>query len=274
MPTANSSFMVRALLALMILLPASVSRGAGGELVDISAEFRYTNLSQWSYVPPSNEERKCAVHCIVGTNLWFIEMNFDTKEDITLLFTGSNVVAHVIARCPNRVPIDEAEWSKLTNSPNPLQMAMQIRWKTVIVTNEWTDISPSDGIAGRGFAAQANVAWLAFCSGPYLNKARKIEVFSYGRFSGLGSPDKLNVFKDELGLPSGVEFSSADSLGEYKVLETTNFQGWTFPLHFQAAFVTRGLQGEEQVIDGRVTSIQPGSKSNIPAGVYRKRDSL
>ena len=247
------SFRTMVLLAAIILVAGWRSQGAGADFVDITAEFRCTNqVQQGTRRYP--EQWSHALHCVVGTNLWFIEGNFARNADISLLFTGTNIIEHVI--------LNEG-------------FAAGKRW-----TNTW----PSDGRLSRGAGAE-NLAWLAFCSGPYLKQ--KVRVLPLpapsGYFQDNVNDDHRQVFNDELGLPSSVEFflprGSPDGSrtlywpsANYKVVESTNLLGWTFPLSLevrQSAGPGGGngtglYDGAELVIFGRVTSIQQGRKPNIP----------
>ena len=74
--------------AALVMLPTWRSEGAGGDFVDIMAELRCTNRVQYG----GREYPKAwkhSVHCIVGTNGWFIEGDFASNADIALLFTAS-----------------------------------------------------------------------------------------------------------------------------------------------------------------------------------------
>jgi hypothetical protein len=182
-----------------------------------------------------------------------IEGNFARNADISLRFTGTRVIEHVVLN-------EGFDAGK--------------RW-----TNTW----PSDGGLSREAGAE-NLAWLAFCSGPYLKK--KVAVIPLpapsGYFPNNVNHDRREVFKDELGLPSSVEFflprDSPDGSrsvywpsASYKVTESTNFLGWTFPLWFevrQSAGPGGGdgtglYDGAELVIVGHVTSIQQGRRPSI-----------
>src|SRR5215471_3613936 len=158
-----------------LAISISTTRGAAADLVDITAEFRCTNRVRIGTNQYPREWRH-SVHCVVGTNLWFIEGDFASNADVSRLFTGSNVV----------------EDSVLNKG-----FAAGKRW-----TNTWV----SDGVISNGVGAQ-NLAWLAFCSGPYLKKVRVIPLpCPNGYFPDNVNHDHRQVFHDELGLPSSVEF--------------------------------------------------------------------
>ncbi len=241
-----------------ITLPAEGrAQGAGADFVDITAEFRCTNRVRIGTNQYPHEWRH-SVHCVVGKNLWVIEGDFARNADSSRLFTGTNVIEHVVLN------------------------------KGVSAGKGWTNTSPSDGVISNGVGAE-NLAWLAFCSGPYLKQ--RVPVIPLpapsGYFPDEVSYDRRQVFNDGLGLPSSVEFflprASPDGSrtfyspsGAYKVLESTNFLGWRFPLSFevrQSAGPGGGdgtsiYDGAELVIVGHVTSIQRGSKPSIPTGPH------
>lgn len=141
----------------------------------------------------------------------------------------------------------------------------------------WTKTWVSTGVISNATGAQ-NLAWLAFCSGPHLKPVRAIPLpYPGGYFPDIVNHDHRQVFHDELGLPSSVQFylprASADGSrtvcypdASYKVVESTNFLGWTVPLRFevrQSAGPGGGhgegiYDGAELVIVGHVTSIQQG----------------
>jgi hypothetical protein len=255
-PRQASIILAMASLATMILLPGRRCQGAGANFVDITAEFRCTSRVQEGtrWYP---HEWSHSVHCVVGTNLWFMEGNFAGNADSTVLFTGTNVIEHVVLN------------------------------KGFAAGKRWTNTWPSDGVVG-GHLGQENLAWLAFCSGPCLKRLRVIPLPApSGYFGDNVSYDRRQVFSDELGLPSNVEFflprDSPDGSrtaywpsANYKVVESTNFQGWTFPLRFeetQSAGPGGGsgtglYDGAELVIVGHVTSIQQGRKPSIPGGPH------
>ncbi len=246
--------MVMASLAAMILLPGWRSRGAGADFVDITAEFSCTNRIQHGtrWYP---HEWIHSVHCVVGTNLWFMEGNFAGNAESSLLFTGTNVIRYAVLN------------------------------EGFAAGRKWTNMWPSDGVVG-GHLGQENLAWLAFCSGPYLKRLGVIPLPAPAWcFTDDASHDRRQIFNDELGLPSSVEFFLPRELPDgsrivywpsdnYKVVESTNFQGWTFPLRFEVRQSTgpgggngTGLyDGADLVIVGHVTSIRQGRRPSIPAG--------
>ncbi len=120
----------------------------------------------------------------------------------------------------------------------------------------------------------ARIGWLAFCSGPYLQRdGRELfppsdlwkELVHGNRFS-----DRTTAFSDSFGLPRDMDLYSTDGqpMLEYRTLSSTNVLGWEFPLEFKLAQyrpaplpghpgITVGTNGWnlELTVTGRVTSI-------------------
>lgn len=241
------------LLAVIVSLTAWRVEGAGADLVDITAEFRCTNQIQIGN-RQYPEQWSQSVHCVVGTNLWYITGNLSGNANITLLFTGTNI------------------------------FELDVLNKGFTAGKSWTNSWPSDGVVSNGIG---NLPWLAFCSGPYLKQ--RVPVIPLpapsGYFRDNVSYDRRQVFNDELGLPSSVDFflprkSPGGSKilyspdGVYRVVESTNFLGWTFPLKFEVRQSTGPgggdgvaiYDGAELIIVGHVTSIQQGRMPSIPTG--------
>jgi hypothetical protein len=182
-----------------------------------------------------------------------MEGNFTGNADSALLFTGTNVIQHVVLN------------------------------KGFAAGKSWTNSWPSVGIVGGNLGIE-NLAWLAFCSGPYLKRVPVIPLPARsGYFPGNVSYDRREVFEDELALPSRVEFFSAKDWptgsrivywpsANYRVVESTNFVGWTFPLRFEETQSAGPGGGDgtglynaaEFVVVGHVTSIQQGRKPRVP----------
>ena len=234
------------------MLPENRSQGAGADFVDISAEFRCTARVQLGNREYPHEGSNF-VHCVVGTNLWFIEGDLANNADIKLLFTGTNVIEYIVLN------------------------------QGLAAGKKWTNTWLSNGAVPRE-ADVANLPWLAFCSGPYLKRIPVIPLPAPSAyFLDEASYDHRKVFNDELELPSNIQCflprrSADDSRilywpsARYDVLESTNFLGWTFPLRFevmQSAGPGGGngfglYDGVELTIGGQVTSIKQGRKPAFP----------
>jgi hypothetical protein len=242
---------ISALIAISLVAAITVAQGATPDFVDIRAEFNCTHRVQVGTNWHQNEWRH-SVHCVVGMNVWLIEGDFAGNADIARLFTGTKVVERVV----------------LT--------------KGVAIGRKWTNTWPSEGVISNAAGAES-LAWLAFCSGPYLKKTPAIPLPYPGGYFPHVNHDHRQVFHDGLGLPSRVEFFLPRALADgssnvyspdasYKVVESTNFLGWTFPLRFEARQSAgpgggNGVElydGADIVIVGHVTSIQHGKKPKMP----------
>lgn len=134
----------------------------------------------------------------------------------------------------------------------------------------------------------AQIAWLAFCSGPCLkHEGRELfppsdlwkELVNTQRFS-----DKTVTFDDTLGLPKALSLYIANGqpVLRYFVTSSTNVLGWQFPLEFrmaqyrpaplpEAAWMTVGTNGWELELSarGRVTAAAVGTEPRIPPNVLK-----
>ena len=260
-------FMIEASAALFLLSPP----GLGAEFVDLTAEFNCTNQVQYGNSQFATTEWSHSVHCIVGTNSWLIQGNFSRNAESAFLFSGTNVTSRVVLTKDPRVG-----GSLLPRLLGPTSPSLA-RASNSLVGKKWTKVWSSNGF-GVGEAGQVDLAWLAFCSGPYLAEKNRVLPLPNrdGYFPLEPSSDRRQVFKDGFGLPRSVEFIAANGLllGQYRVLEETNFLGWTFPLRFEVrqssgpgGEPSTGLfEGAELVIEGRLTSIGPGKRPEMPAG--------
>ena len=146
------------------------------------------------------------------------------------------------------------------------------------------DGDPRGGIGRVFFTPQVRIAWLAFCSGPFLKKEKR-EVpmpnelwketwlwWEHASDAG-GFKDQTRVFEDELGLPKSVDVfaRSKQPLMEYRVrhgagpgLTTTNVLGWEVPLEFYLVqYMPAGATNTWQVYStakGKTTSVTVGKQ--------------
>ena len=243
-PSSECGFAAGALLAVILLCLAGPASGAGAEFVDIRAEFKCTLRVQYGNRQYATNEWAHLVHCVVAPNRWFIEGDFAGNADIAFLFGGTNVISHTVL---NKPPYAGRAW-----------------------TNSWA----SNGV-GVDEMGLENLAWLAFCSGPFLKQKDRVLPLPYSGayFPPCARFDRTKVFPDELGLPASVDFFSAKGfpMGQYRVVESTNFLGWTFPLRFEVTQSTgpgggdgMGLyDGAELAIVCHVTSIQRGEQPSL-----------
>jgi hypothetical protein len=144
-----------------------------------------------------------------------------------------------------------------------------------------------DGNPGRpvrvadlmGFDLPATVSWLAFCSGSALKQEGR-QIYPPSAFwkeSSIvysGWSDVTEVFKEGLGQPKSINLVSTNSqsIFQYQVRQSTNVLGWSFPLEFYGVqYLPTGTNSWKLhlTLKGRVTSIGPAKKPNIPAEVMK-----
>ena len=131
---------IRCFLALSLLL---VLRSKAGEYVEITAKIQVDE----GLAPPGEPY---TVRCLVGTNSWQIEGAFPPTRTVRFWFDGSRVVEQDVTT--------EATFSAPAGTT-------------------WTNVSASeDGNPGKPVRQrdllnrQGRIAWLAFCSGPFLKR--------------------------------------------------------------------------------------------------------
>lgn len=245
------------------------------QFVDLKAEIEFYN---WS----TNAPKIAKIHCIVGTNSWEMDGDFCENCDQKYWFTGKRIIEHAIIT------------RLLTNDPPD--------WVAAAIGSETSRISESvDGNPGTVSACGPNgqkldfgpdylcpmgrIAWLAFCSGPCLrHPGRQIfppsDLWKELVCAPSGFSDKTKAFDDPLGLPESVDLYApkTEPVVQYRVISSTNFLGWHFPLEFNMAqyrpaplpekqWMTIGTNGWELhfTARGRVTAIGVGNKPQIPS---------
>jgi hypothetical protein len=129
-----------------------------------------------------------------------------------------------------------------------------------------------------------NAAWLGFCSGTFLKIDGRQIPMPTGRVNsgGLRYSDKTIVFDDDFGLPKSVELYAWNGqlACEYKVLQTTNFSGRSFPLKFRVVQYRIGTGSDGVTIlpkaelFGRLTSIELALQPEIPEEVRLELEKL
>lgn len=258
---------------------AAVAASARAQFVEINAEFDGISRGSNSATGKVVESRRTYhIHCVVGTNRWMIDGDFALNAQVTYWFTGSNIIERsVITPLPLKMRIDRAERQiagEFTGRKPAQPFPIGVEPK---VGEHFAGIINSTGLnqPGGGFE---KVPWLAFCSGPYLRSSgREVPLpigvnpaFSYTR----NTSDDTTVFPDALGLPKRIELRTADNhfLCEYKVEQTTNVLGWTFPMRFK--IVQYGPNRNSGWWDGlhaegKVISIQKGKEPLVPDDVLK-----
>ncbi len=202
------------------------------------------------------------VVCITGTNEWRIDDDSVRDSLNRWFFDGTNVY-HSLQITK---PMSEEMRERIAQTTPLAQVPFDIA-RSNITINVW----PSPAGHPLGDAAE-NIAWLAFCSGPYLKFDGRLvplplEILRHTR-DRFAYTDKTETFNDGFGLPRSVdlylskalfltsetEFDKEYSFGDrytewtkktseeipdgaqmfhYAITESTNFLGWNFPMKFE-----------------------------------------
>jgi len=265
--------------------------------VQITAEISQTNYangtnatSHWSF--------PCS--CIVGTNEWRIDDGYSLNGREAWYSDGTN--AYNSLQILDNPPQQEAAAPAGKDSP-----ARAGSWElSQSGTNRVTIcIAPSPGGHPLGNLG-ANIPWLAFCSGTYLKREGRVIPLPvtdiHGNSDSLAYADKIEVFKDDYGLPKSVELVTSRSqylnslhddrlyrnerllqarlhLAEgapdgtvrfrYEVVNSTNFNGWNFPTEFRYYDYRPGRGGNWRLAAagiGKVASLQMAGR---PQNVFK-----
>jgi hypothetical protein len=237
---------------------------AGAQFVDVTAEI---SSIQWRSTKAISEVS--TVQCVVGLNSWQIksETSQYPKSTYFYWFTGKRFIER-----SSSFPIEA-----IPDGPPPTWLE-----RTNIVASD--DGNPS---GPRKFedlmGGDERAAWLAFCSGQYLQReGREIfpPVFSW-KFEIWPSfaPDRTDIFEDARGLPKRVDLATTNGqpVFLYRVSKSTNMLGWEFPLEFHVVqyrpqyalrFEAPYYNTNAWVVDwtaiGRVTHLGVGTRPKIP----------
>jgi len=240
------------------------------QFVDIAAELKSTCHSQ-----RGDKTHNFTVRCVAGTNTWHVEGNFVESANVAYWLDGTNVIVHLVITSSEYLrQIGEfASEHVLGRNPGPSSGVIHYHPKK---GRSFTEVHPSPGgqPAGQG---TANVAWLAFCSGPYLKQSgRQVPLPVGPSEQAWGYTDKTEVFADALGLPKHTELYSLDEqlVCDYQVIRSTNFLGWTIPLQFKLIQHGAPSNGKADFsstteLMGKVTSISVGEEPMLPGEVQK-----
>ena len=255
--------------AAVILLGEHFSIGqSAAQFVELTADVQTVRwINSYKEKPPRVQIQNSRVRCVAGTNSWMIEMESGGMTQDAWWFTGSNIIAHTTLL---KLPTERLDLFR-RNHPE------------MIVGRGYTDVREAlhnEPALGRALFAvdsvydcsDVNLAWLAFCSGPYLKQdGRFLNTPSTGHEETLydSRSDITTVFKDGLGLPTSIEFNSANQpICHYRTVGSTNVLGWNFPLEFYSAQYRRNwkTQGWElhMTASGKLVSIAAGTEPRVP----------
>jgi hypothetical protein len=190
----------------------------------------------------------------VSTNQWYVETDWVRNATETWWFIGNKIAKRTVIT--KELPEQDVAGG-IFGRPSKVGE----RFLTILDT---LDGHPTSGPGIK-------VPWLAFCSGTYLKRpGREIPLpSSVSDGDAFGYRDVTTVFADSFGLPSKVEIFSTNRFlkCEYLVRQSTNVLGWNFPIHFefnQHRDLGRGKSERHFVTTGRVTSISPAAKPQVP----------
>ena len=226
--------------------------------------------------PPTVHPKTLPTRCVVGTNSWLIEIEFDTQRN-TWWFTGTNLIEWSVVT--HETPEETKALFRKAAQQGTSMLGLAPNFPPVGARFNRTSES-ADGNPGRLprisdlLHMPARIAWLAFCSGPALKRDGR-RIFPPGDLwkeyitAPSGFADKTDVFEDNLGLPKTVDLytTTRQPVLQYRVATSTNVLGWDFPLEFYLAQYrpvdTNGWQ-LDLTAKGKVTVIGPGTQPQIP----------
>jgi hypothetical protein len=275
-------FFNRSKLTLWLSLLSALT-GKAGQFVDLTAEIE---TIEWSYhflddkpdplgkpkwSSGSIFEKAQKIHCIIGTNSWFMECGDDgwyQGGKAQIWFTGTNVVtAYEITR-------------NFTNDQGDVYLP---GFKSVEISDAF-DGNPGRPVNVRNFVlSEQFVPWIALCSGPVLKMKDRHIYPPWDLWKETGPApkvftDKTTVFADCLGLPISMTLfaSTTQPVFQYQAHQSTNVLGWNFPLEFymvqyEPDFGHYGITNWliAYTARGRIKSIGPGKKFEVPAEILK-----
>jgi hypothetical protein len=275
---------------------AILPRWAAGQFVEVSATIELTSYRSGE----TNEEVKAKSRlissvCVAGTNSWRIQDDWVKGGLNKWFFDGTNVYESLQVVSP---PSEEMQrMLKKTGMPVPVPFESA---QSNLTINIWPS---SDGHPLA--SATVNMAWLAFCSGPYL--ARQGRVIPLACEDLRHTPDRYaytdqtTVFPEAFGLPRSVDlFMSRERFltsvedfykgwgvrylkwmrlavtnitegslkFHYAVTDTTNFLGRTFPLRFEFYQEGRDFLQNEAWFRRGVGTLKSIREVEAPKGLF------
>jgi hypothetical protein len=121
----------------------------------------------------------------------------------------------------------------------------------------------------------AHLAWLAFCSGPFLKSEGHRLTAPFPPENRKRYTDKTRLLAGPPDLPEQVEFYKTEGgslLCAYYVLQSTNFYGWTVPVRFECEQYRDYGPDPGRLsrrVTATVTSIRQAPEPVLPAEVVR-----
>lgn len=246
-------------LLLVAFLCATVLR-AEPQFVELTADIEIVSWDTSYYDPPSFDSGLCKVRCIVGTSSWLITASDNGAAAKTWYYSGSNLVRQLPTDNPSKPATRTVEFN---GDPESLQNAEM-------------------------FSPYVRIAWLAFCSGPFLSRPhrevplpsvfwKQSPLYFDHQTAPVGFPDKTMQFEDGLALPYNIEVTTkaGQPIFQYHVKHgrgphvlSTNILGWDFPLEFGAVhyFPIKADKDKWQanlIARGKLTSIKAGTAPKL-----------
>lgn len=221
------------------------------------------DVTTWRYDEQTalslKNNRSFSVRCVVGTNAWFIENDGRTNYKESVWFVDSKIIRQLAYT--QRSAFDDADGT------------FGRRGRSANVTAS-TDGYPSGDM-------YLNIPWFAFCSGPFFKRpGRSVPLPAPATDrAAFGFTDETTLFTDGQGLPRQVDLftSNRDFKARYRVQQSTNILGWSFPLAFTV------VQNEPDELNvwkrqveasGRVTRIRRASKPELPEEIQERLELL
>jgi hypothetical protein len=259
----------------LFFLLCSLQTGVS-QYVDVRAEVHINGSRRF-------EEYAQTIHVVVGTNSWQMDGDFCSNCEATYWFTDNRIIEHTkITKMPETdgVELSEAELNRIIGAEST----------KVYDCPDGNPNLPTDTRAW-GLELLGQIGWIAFCSGPYLQREGH-EVFPPSSLWKQLIParaflDRTVRFNDSFGLPKRMELYATNSpniqpVVQYRVFNSTNILGWEFPLEFRISqYCPAPLPGSPGIVTGtngweieftargKVTSIREGAKPQIPENVLR-----
>jgi hypothetical protein len=252
---------MRGVWRLLFLVGVIRATFADAAFVDVSADLEITSWGNSAYDnPPMFRSTLWKVRCVVGTNSWLISAAEAGGAAYTWHYTGSNLVKVMPRGGSGKAARRTMEFSGDLDS-----------------ASDGAFISPA-----------VRMAWLAYCSGPFLSQGEKqiplpsvhkwLLPSDYISREGRGSlQNEVVRFEDDLGLPISIDVVTRDRqpVLQYRTLQgpvaspaSTNVGGWLFPMEFRAVQYGRIRKATNNwhtdlMAHGRITSVKVGTAPQI-----------
>lgn len=230
--------------------------------------------------------------CVTSPGPWLIETHFSPNALDRYYWDGTNVYGTIEITGEPAPAMRKAMKDRYGYSVSSLEETQRAGWTHLLIT---PGANPLEDFG-------ANLPWLAFCSGGYLRQESRLlpapgDAARHSYFA-FGYTDKTVFFKDLLGLPSQVEFYASSRLlsiaprhatvlrsgkewaqnalhpkpflpdkflgAVYKVLITTNVNGYTVPLKFSYDQYWSGPNGERLLVLSALGTVTNLSRSSPP----------